>query len=180
MAKKKENGMPAKKESTKTSPGPWDPFSSLRGDFEDMLERFSRDWPSGGGLGRMMMPAPMRRLRKAWSLDVPAVDFLDKGDCVELRAELPGMTEKDVEVEVSDSLLTISGEKKDEHEEGEKEGRYYLCERSYGSFERSVRLPDGVDLDTVDAKVRDGVLVVTISKTPEARAKAKKVKVQAG
>ena len=180
MAKQKQADVPVKKSEAEDAPAAWDPFSALRGEFDQLLDRFSRDWPVASPFGRMGIPAPMRRMREAWDFRAPAVDFIDKEDSLEVRAELPGMCEKDIDVEVTDSILTISGEKKEEREEGEKGGRYYLSERKYGSFERSIRLPEGTDKDKVAANVKDGVLVVTIPKTPEAREQAKKVEVKAG
>jgi len=174
MVKNKNENAPVKKSEIGSSAEAWNPFSALRGEFDQLLDRFSRDWPIGDPLGGMSFPTPMRRMQEAWGFGVPAVDFIDKEDAVEVRAELPGMSEEDIDVEVTDSILTISGEKKEEREEGEKGGRYYLSERKYGSFERSIHLPDGVDKDKVAAIVKDGVLVVTIAKTPEARKKPKK------
>jgi HSP20 family protein len=76
-------------------------------------------------------------------------------------------------------MLVISGEKKEEHEEGEKEGNYYVSERRYGSFKRSIAVPEGIDHNKVDASFKKGVLTVVLQKTPESREKVKKIKVKA-
>ena len=88
-------------------------------------------------------------------------------------ADLPGVDEKDVEVVLSDGRLTIKGEKKLEKEE--KKQDYYLHERSYGSFARSVALPFEADPDQVKASFAKGVLTVTVPKPPEVKAKQKKI-----
>ncbi len=94
-----------------------------------------------------------------------------------LTAELPGLTEKDVTVELDRDVLTIKGEKKAEKKE-EKEGGRYYCERSFGSFERSLRLPSGMIKDKIEASVRDGVLTVKVPKSEEAKAEYKKIPVK--
>ncbi len=180
MAKAKSKKVPVKKSETRGSVEPHDPFSALRGEFDQMIDRFSRDWPMVGALGHLGFPEPIRRMRDNWDFRAPAVDVTDKKGSIEIRAELPGMNEDDIKVEISGSLLTISGEKKEEREEGKKDSRYYLSECKYGSFERSIRLPEGVNRNKVDANVKNGVLVVTIAKTSKAPRKAKKVKVKVG
>jgi HSP20 family protein len=107
---------------------------------------------------------------------IPAMDLVETDDDLVLRADLPGLSEKDVNIEVEDSVLTISGERKAEHEE-RKEG-YYRVERASGSFTRSLTLPDGVDPDRVRASFDRGVLEVRIPK-PEQR-KPRKVTISAG
>jgi HSP20 family protein len=96
---------------------------------------------------------------------VPAIDLADDGEHLVLRADLPGLTEDDVEVEVSDGVLTVSGERKAE-EKKEGEG-YYRIERSFGRFSRSLSLPEGIDADKVTAEFDNGVLEVRIPKPEE-------------
>jgi HSP20 family protein len=91
---------------------------------------------------------------------------------------MPGMGEKDIEVKVADGVLTIKGEKQEEKEEKKKD--YYPQERSFGAFERSFGLPEGVDADKIEANFKKGVLTVTLHKNPEAQKPAKKIEVQAG
>lgn len=106
------------------------------------------------------------------------VSETDKEICI--TAELPGITEKDVEISASGNRLTITGEKKSEDEEkGEEEGRTFRrIERYSGSFERMMALPFEIDPDTVEAKVKDGVLTVTVPKPPEAVKSSKKIEVK--
>ena len=92
--------------------------------------------------------------------------------------ELPGLDDDDVEVNLSDGVLTIRGEKKHETEEN---GRgYYMAERSWGAFHRMIPLPPGVDTDRTEARFKRGVLTVTLPKTEEARANMKRIDVKAG
>jgi HSP20 family protein len=107
---------------------------------------------------------------------LPAMDLVETEDHFLLRADLPGLGEDDVSIEVEDSVLTISGERKAEHEE-RKEG-YHRVERAYGSFSRSLTLPDGVDPEAVEASFDRGVLEVRIPK-PEQR-KPRRVSISVG
>lgn len=96
---------------------------------------------------------------------VPAMDLVEADDHFVLKADLPGLGEDDVNLEVQDNVLTISGERRAEHER--KEQGWYRLERSYGSFSRSLTLPDGVDADKVEANFHRGVLEVRIPKPEE-------------
>lgn len=93
-----------------------------------------------------------------------------------VRADLPGLEQKDVEVSVEDGMLTIRGERKEEKET--KEEDYYCCERWAGTFARSVALPGGIETDKVKASFRNGVLEVHLPKTKEAKAKKIDIKVE--
>jgi HSP20 family protein len=99
--------------------------------------------------------APLRRY-------TPAMDLVDTGEAFVLKADLPGLSESDVSIEVDDNVLTISGERKSEHED--RKAGYYRVERSHGSFRRSLTLPDGVDPEAVTATFDKGVLTVTVPK----------------
>ncbi len=105
----------------------------------------------------------------------PKVDVFEKDNDIIVKADIPGIEEKDLKVEVEDNVLTISGVK--EEEQRTKEKNYHRVERSYGSFTRSIALPDGIHLDKVDADYKKGVLTVTIPKGKEAPAKKISVKV---
>jgi HSP20 family protein len=107
---------------------------------------------------------------------IPAMDLVETADDFVLRADLPGLTEQDVNIELEDNVLTVSGERKAEHEES-KEG-YYRVERSSGTFSRSLTLPEGVDPEAVKASFEHGVLEVRIPK-PEQR-KPRKVAISVG
>jgi HSP20 family protein len=106
---------------------------------------------------------------------VPPVDLVEAEDHFVLKADLPGLSEDDVSIEVQDGTLTISGERSSEHESEER--GWYRIERSFGSFSRSLTLPDGVDADAISAKFDRGVLEVSIPK-PEER-KPRRVQITA-
>ena len=106
----------------------------------------------------------------------PAMDLVEAEDHFVLRADLPGVAEDDVAIEVQDNTLTVSGERKSEHEQREK--GWYRVERQFGRFSRSLTLPDGIDPDAIDAAFDKGVLEVRIPK-PEQR-KPRRVEIKAG
>jgi HSP20 family protein len=117
-----------------------------------------------------------------WNRELPAtafpnVDIVEGKEGFHIKADMPGLDKKDIKVEVENGVLTISGEKKEEKVEQEK-NRYYHLERAYGSFCRSFRLPDNVSSEHVDAKYVNGVLEVTLKKTEVAKPKAIEVKVE--
>ena len=100
---------------------------------------------------------------------MPHMDVYEKGDNLVVKAELPGMKEEDIDVSVVGDQLTIKGEKKAESEV--KDEDYYRSERSYGSFYRSISLPSDVDSSRIEANYEDGVLEVTLPKSPEVKPK---------
>jgi HSP20 family protein len=106
----------------------------------------------------------------------PRIDLAETEKEIEVTAELPGLDEKDVEVTLADGLLTIKGEKKSERTEEGKD--VYVSERSYGSFQRVVQLPQGVDVDKVTADFSKGVLTVRVPKLPELQANSKKIEIR--
>ena len=107
----------------------------------------------------------------------PAVDIRETGQELAFEVELPGMAQEDVEVTAENGVLTVRGEKAEERKEGD-EGRYYMVERSYGSFTRSFQLPQGVDEEKIQADLEDGLLRVHIPKT--ALPQPKQIRIKAG
>jgi HSP20 family protein len=107
---------------------------------------------------------------------VPPVDLVEAEDHFVLKADLPGLSEADVSIEVQDGTLAISGEREAEHESSER--GWYRIERAFGSFRRSLTLPDGVDAERISASFDRGVLEVRIPK-PEER-KPRRVEISAG
>jgi HSP20 family protein len=103
----------------------------------------------------------------------PSVDIFEEGHDVVLKAELPGMKKEEIEVKLTEDMITLSGEKKKEEKIEKK--NYHRLERSYGSFVRSFRLPAEVQTDQVKAQFKDGILEIRIPKTEEAKKKEKKV-----
>lgn len=107
---------------------------------------------------------------------VPALELNDDGKVYSLTAELPGLSEKDVTVELADGVLTIAGEKNEQSET--KEGGCLMTERRYGTFRRQVALPADAAADAVEAKMKHGVLTITIGKDAAAAPRARKIEIQ--
>jgi HSP20 family protein len=162
------------KRAAQTSAAAWQPMESLRQEIDRLFSDFGlSSWqPFRGPLaGRPLF-------RRELTLGaIPAVDVIEGEKAYELTAELPGMDEKNVEVKVVNDTLTIKGEKQEEKEEKEKD--YYLHERTFGSFERSFDIPEGVDAAKIEASFKKGVLTVTLPKKLEAQKPAKKIEVKA-
>ncbi len=108
----------------------------------------------------------------------PAMDVAETDDSMEITAELPGVSEDDVEVSITDRRLTIKGEKKSETES--EEADKHIVERSYGSFLRSMHLPFDVDIAAVSASFEKGVLKIMLPKPPEVASKTKKIEIKSG
>lgn len=107
---------------------------------------------------------------------VPRVDISETEKEIKVTAELAGMDEKDVEITLHDDVLTIKGEKKDQREE--KNERVFVSERSYGSFSRSIVLPETIQQDKINAVFKKGVLTLTLPKAPAEETKAKKIEIK--
>jgi len=143
---------------------PWRPFrgtSTLRQEIDDLWNRFLGETPFS------------RTFTEEW---LPSADISETKDKLLIKAELPGLDPKDINVSVSGDLLTIKGEKKKEEEE--KDEHYHFMERYYGSFQRSFRLPVNVQSDKVEAIFDKGVLNITLLKKEEAEKKEIEVKVK--
>ena len=108
---------------------------------------------------------------------IPRMDISENDAGLEVTAELPGVEEADIDVSLTDEMLTVKGEKRSESEREEKDLR--VVERSYGSFARSVRLPYPVREEDVNAQFKNGVLKITLPKSAEAASKTKKISVKA-
>ncbi len=122
--------------------------------------------------------SPFREMERVRGAYLPPVNVKEDDGSVIAEAELPGMSEKDINVTVNRDNLRISGEKKQEEET--KEEDYYCMESSYGSFDRLVDLPAEVDEEKAEAEFNNGVLTVKMPKSQEARTKSKKVPVKTG
>lgn len=143
--------------------GPWRELSRMEREMEELMSRFFREWPLPWRAGEA----------RGW---VPPVDMMDRKDEVILRADIPGLDQKDIEVNVEEGILTIRGERKEEKEV--KEEDYCCCERWTGAFSRSLSLPPGVDPEQIKATFKNGVLEVHLPKTKEARGKKIEIKVE--
>jgi HSP20 family protein len=122
------------------------------------------------GFGSMLRDSPIRddewQTRTLWA---PQIDVQQRNDAIVVRADLPGVLKDDVQVEVQDDALVISGQRREEREEGGDDQGYRMIERSYGSFYRTVPLPQGTNPDEIEAVMRDGVLKVTLPIAENAR-----------
>jgi HSP20 family protein len=144
----------------------WEPvreLTSLQSEMNRLFNTFF-DTPTGGGNG-----APVRR----W---VPAMDLVEHEDHFVLRADLPGLDQDDISIELQDDVLTVAGERKPDHEQSGT--GFYRLERPTGAFSRTLTLPDGVDADAVAASFEKGVLEVRVPK-PEQR-KPRRVSISVG
>ena len=121
------------------------------------------------------LPAVWRRIPTVEMGWAPAIEVFEKEDKFVVKAELSGMKEEDIDISVVGDTLTLKGERKAESEV--KEEDYYCCERSYGSFSRSIAVPSNVDANKIEANYEDGVLEVSLPKAPEV--KPKKIAVSA-
>jgi HSP20 family protein len=126
-------------------------LDSLQGDMNRLFDRFFEGRTTNGAARR-------------W---IPAMDLVETENDLVLRADLPGMTEEDIEIEVKDNVLTLSGERRSENEE--KGEGFHRVERSFGRFQRSLTLPRGVDAGKVNARFDNGVLEVRVPKPEETK-----------
>ena len=136
------------------------PFSWLRQEVDRLFDEFALPNRSIFNFGAQLAP-------------LPALELTDTGTDYRLTAELPGLTEDDVELSVAEGVLTLSGEKREEKDR--KEDSTSISERRYGAFSRQVRLPADVDADKISASMKKGVLTVTLAKDADAAARARKI-----
>jgi HSP20 family protein len=153
--------------SMENSPSrPGDVFAAMRNELDRVFERFEHGFPRWPSLFR----------EGSGAIVTPELDVKENTDAVIVEAELPGVDEKDVSVTFANGMLTIKGEKKQSKEE--KKEDYYLAERSYGAFERTLRLPESVDDAKIEAKFDKGVLRVKAAKKPEAIKAERKIEIK--
>lgn len=167
--------LPIKTEGPEPGPREWRPLAGLRREIDRLFDDFGWGpgrWPTGRSL---LDVEPFWRGELSFG-KVPAVDVTEKEKEYEITAELPGLDENNVDVKFAEGMLTIKGEKREEKEEKKKD--YYLSERRFGSFQRSFQVPEGVDADKITATFKNGVLTVTLPKSPEAQKKEKKITIK--
>ncbi len=148
-----------------------EPLYSLSHEMDRLFEQFWRD---------PFSIRPFDLLPAMWGNGgegfIPRVDVSETEKEYVLTAELPGMDEKDIDIAISNNVLTIKGEKREEHEE--KDRNYYYMERSFGSFCREFPLPSEVDEDKIEATFKKGVLTVTLPKLPEVIEKTRRIPIK--
>ena len=149
----------------------WKPFRDLApfSDFDRMRREMDRLWDT-------LLEGDVRKESKEDSVWLPSVDVSETKNDLVVKAELPGMDPKDIDITLSDGHLMIKGQKK--HEKEEKDEDYHFVERSYGSFVRAVHLPKEVKHDKISASYKNGVLKVVLPKSEEAKTKELKIKVE--
>lgn len=140
-----------------------DVFRNLHREIDRVFEDFGRSFPFPGFMGE-------------GGYFTPRVNVSETDKEIQISAELPGMEEKDIDVNLSGNVLTIKGEKKYEKEEEKKD--YRIMERSYGSFQRRIPLPYDIAADNIKAEFSKGVLTITLPKPPEVAEKNKKIKIE--
>ena len=133
-------------------------MARFRNEIDTLFDRFLGNWGAN----------PLESLPARFGFG-PRMDLAETDHEVVVKAELPGVDPKDVDIRVEGNYLTIRGEKKQEKEE--KRSDYHYVERQYGTFSRSIQLPSTIDPDKVDAGFKEGVLTITVAKRPEAKAK---------
>ena len=143
---------------------PWKPFSELRTLQREMDSLWDRFFPE--------TPFHERYVTHEW---LPSIDLKETKDKLVVKAELPGLEAKDVELTLTEDVLTIKGEKKEEREE--KDEHRYFVERFTGAFERKIKLPAPVKTGKVDATFEKGILTINLPKSEEAKKKEIKIKV---
>ena len=160
-----------RKPETAGTPAPRyrDPFAEMRAEMDRTFDAF---------LGRNFLARPSLPYAAPPALVAPDIDIRENDKEIVLEAELPGIDEKDVAVVVKNGVLSLKGEKKVERDE--KKDAYHLSERSYGAFERSFRLPDGIDEDNIKASFEKGVLRIAMPKIAEKTPAEKKIAIQNG
>ena len=143
----------------------WDPIremQALQTQFNNIFQPFARFATLAED-----MPA------STW---VPSVDIEESGDALFLRAEIPGMDPKDIDVSFENGVLTIKGERRFENKRNDRQ--FHLVERSYGSFTRSFTLPETADYNKIDAEYVDGVLKLNVAKKEEAKIQSREIAVK--
>jgi HSP20 family protein len=142
-----------------------DPFGSLFREVQKTFEDFSQRTPFA-----------------RFSSDTlsPKIDVAESKDAIVVTAELPGVEEKDIDVTLSDDVLTIRGEKRTERDKEDKDKNWHVVERSYGSFSRAIPLPFDADPAKVEAKFDKGVLHIHLPKPAEVAQKQQKIEIKKG
>ncbi|SOC85688.1 heat shock protein Hsp20 [Ensifer adhaerens] len=152
----------------------WHAFSQLRNEVDRLFEDFSVfDWRMpliGRALPRMLRETDELRF-------VPAIDVAEHPKEFVLTAELPGLEAKDIEIKLQNGSIVMKGQKEASSET--KEAEYYISERQFGAFCRTLSLPDGVDRDRIAAEFSKGILKVTLPKSAEALKSEKTISVKA-
>ncbi len=164
--------MANKTEAKNVSRKPANPIVNLRDEIDQVFSNFMQGWP------RMDWMADFEPFRLAGSALAPSVDVSEADGSYEIRAELPGVDSKDIELTLKDNVLSLKAEKKSERDEQAKD--YHLSERRYGMFQRAFQLPDNADADAISTTFSQGVLTITLPKTEKVSPSTRRIEVKAG
>lgn len=154
-------------------------FGTLRQEIDRLFDDFTWPrfgWPVRHSATAIVAAEPARDWKPFFTVP-PAADFVERDGGYQFTVDMPGLGVKDIQIRLTDGVLTVRGEKSQEI--NEEQGDYSLRERSYGSMQRSIALPSGIDADKVTATYENGVLKVALPKTSEARAKERTIEVKA-
>jgi HSP20 family protein len=157
------------------SGGEDDPFALMRREMDRMFESFSRDWGMPAAAGGFASPPAATGGFASLKVDVAESD---KG--LEISAELPGIDQKDIQLDLADGILTIKAEHQAEKEEKDEKKHYHLIERSRGSYLRRFAIPFEPEADKIQASFDKGVLHITVPRSKAAEKKVKKIKINGG
>jgi len=157
--------------STETGAKALSPLTSFRAEMDDLIENFFGNRYQFGSF-----PSLSNWLGDSKGLVSPSVEIDENDQAVLISAELPGMDADDVEVNIRNHTITLKGEKKTEREEDKDE--VHICERRYGSFQRSFNLPDTVDEEAAEAKFDKGLLTITLPKKEDAQNASRRVEIK--
>ena len=160
------------KESKKSSKAASVP-SLFGNDVHSLFDDFARGMGAWPFHRHALDWGPLQRMEKATGVLLPEIDATETDNEMRVTAELPGMEEKDIDVQLSGDLLTIRGEKREETQSDEK--NRHVSERRYGSFQRTLRVPDSIDSANISAAVKNGVLTVVMPKSAVAKEKQRKI-----
>lgn len=141
------------------------PFDEFRREMDQLFNGFLSEWP-----GRTSL------VNRQFGAFVPEIDVTETDKEVRVTAELPGLEEKDIDVSLTEGVLSIKGEKREEHDE--EKGDFFRSERRFGMFERSIALPNGIDASKAKASFKKGVLKVTLPKTAEAQSSRRRIAIE--
>jgi HSP20 family protein len=161
-AKKMDTDLPVRSETSDH------PIATLRRETNRLFDEFMRGWP-------VATPTSLDRFGDLMGAGWPRIDIDETDEEVRVRAELAGMERDEVDVSVSDGVLTIRGEKR--HEEEDADRHTYRQERFYGAFSRSLPVPADVDLERIKAKMKSGLLEVTMPKLGDRKTRGRKISI---
>jgi HSP20 family protein len=173
-AKKKEGAAPST--SVPVEREERHPLTDLRAEMDRLFDSFVHRLPSFPTGRDLLHWGAFRDFDRGVGMAAPNVDVSETDEGYEVVAELPGMEQDDIDVELKDDVLTLSGEKTEEREETEK--NYHLSERRFGSFRRTFRLPSEINQNKISANFKDGVLTIALPKTAKAQKPGRKIGVK--